>query len=219
MEISQPVLSAFSEEQVEKLTGISRTQLKYWDRTAFYRPSFAANNRRSAYSRVYSFKDVIALRVLNVLRNEHKISLQYLRDVKSKLRALGPDPEQWTDAKLYPFCGKVIWHEPDTELPQVVASGQYVAAIALNDVVQQTKSAIIQFKNRRDKSTIGQIERSKYVVRNAPVLAGTRIPVAAIKRFSEAGFSTAQILKEYPDLTERDVRAALRYRERKGVAA
>jgi uncharacterized protein (DUF433 family) len=49
------------------------------------------------------------------------------------------------------------------------------------------------------------------VAHNAPVLAGTRIPVRAIKRFNEAGYSVAQILSEYPTLTESDVVAALAY--------
>ena len=44
-----------------------------------------------------------------------------------------------------------------------------------------------------------------------PVIKGTRIPVdAIIKRLAE-GMSIKEILEEYPNLTEEDIRAALEY--------
>ncbi len=44
-----------------------------------------------------------------------------------------------------------------------------------------------------------------------PVIRGTRIPVdAIIKRLAE-GMSIKEILEEYPNLTEEDIRAALEY--------
>ena len=75
------LIRAFSEDHVERLTGISKGQLRYWDRTGFFVPAFAHGNRRAAFSRVYSFKDVAALRVLNVLRNQYAVPLQHLRKV------------------------------------------------------------------------------------------------------------------------------------------
>ncbi len=44
-----------------------------------------------------------------------------------------------------------------------------------------------------------------------PVIKGTRIPVdAIIKRLAE-GMSVKEILREYPNLTEEDIKAALEY--------
>ena len=53
---------------------------------------------------------------------------------------------------------------------------------------------------------------------NAVVIAGTRIPVNTIKRFSDHGYSVEQIIKEYPTLTEVDIKAAIAYNG-DGVAA
>ena len=39
MSALQSIIAAFSEEQVERLTGLSKTQLRYWDRTGFSRQS------------------------------------------------------------------------------------------------------------------------------------------------------------------------------------
>ena len=56
------------------------------------------------------------------------------------------------------------------------------------------------------------------MLRNAPVIAGTRIPTAAIRRYQEAGYTVEQILAEYPDLTPHDVEAALKYEENRTAA-
>ena len=52
------------------------------------------------------------------------------------------------------------------------------------------------------------------MVRNAPVIAGTRIPTAAIRRFREAGYSIEQIIRQYPTLTAEDIKGALAFEER-----
>jgi uncharacterized protein (DUF433 family) len=49
------------------------------------------------------------------------------------------------------------------------------------------------------------------VIRNTLVISGTRIPVGAIVRLNEDGYSVDQIIEEYPDLRKEDVEAALRY--------
>jgi uncharacterized protein (DUF433 family) len=71
---------------------------------------------------------------------------------------------------------------------------------------------------RRPEAQLGQIEKSRFVNHNDAVIAGTRIRVRAIKRFSEAGYTTEQILKEYPDLTAADVQAALGYGDGRAAA-
>jgi uncharacterized protein (DUF433 family) len=201
-------LAAFSEEQTSRLTGISQAQLRYWDREDFYRPSHVEDNRRVAFSRVYSFLDIVSLRVLNVLRNQFGVSLQHLRDVSEKLAHLSED--RWLGTRLWVVKKRVVWQEPGTELPQEILSGQYIVPVILDEVIADTQNNVAKL-NERDASLHGRIERSRYVNHNAPVIAGTRIPVLAIQRFAAAGFTTEQIIEEYPDLTAKDVAAALAY--------
>lgn len=216
MKHSQQVVAAFSDEQASSLTGITKNQLRYWDQIGFYHPSYGEDNRRIAFSRVYSFRDIVALRVLHVLRNQYNVSLQHLRDVSEKLG--GSDVEKWIGVKLYVLNRKVVWIEPETELAQEVAAGQYIVPLILQTVISDTENDIRGLIRKRDQSSIGKIERSRYVVHNAPVLSGTRIPVSAIKRFAEAGYNTAQIIEEYPDLSEEDIEAALAYKGEKTAA-
>lgn len=49
------------------------------------------------------------------------------------------------------------------------------------------------------------------VLRGKPVVKGTRIPVYLIVELMGSGLSEAEVLKEYPDLSREDVRAALQY--------
>jgi len=210
------VIAAFSEEQTERLTGITKSQLRYWDRTAFYRPSYVEDNRRVAFSRAYSFKDIVALRVLNVLRNQYNVALQHLRSVSKKLSHLADD--RWTGTSLWVLNKRVIWQEPGTEKPQEIVSKQYVVPTVLLDVVISDTQRDILNLNIRDKSKQGTIETSRFVSHNVPIISGTRIPVDAIKRFAAAGYNIAQILNEYPDLTRKDIKAALAYKRARSAA-
>ena len=213
------VIAAFSEEQTTRLTGVTKSQLRYWDKTDFYKPSYSEENRRIAFSRIYSFKDIVALRVLNVLRNQYNVSLPHLRQVSNRLSHLEADPDRWTESTLYVLNKQVIWHEPETDMPQEVVSRQYVVpTVSIQDVVSDTKRDIAKYRTPRDKAQIGHIERKRYVNHNLPVLAGTRIPVNAIKRYSQAGYSDKDILLEYPDLTIDDIKAALDYDSKTSVA-
>ena len=215
---SQTVIAAFSEDQAEQLTGVTKSQLRYWDKTNFYKPSFAEENRRVAFSRVYSFKDIVALRVLSALRNQYSVSLQYLRDVSTRLSCLGPDPDRWAGTRLYAINKRVIWHELGTDLPQEIITKQYLIPISLETVIKDTEKDIEKGKAPRDQSNIGLIKRSRYVIHNTPAIAGTRIPANAIKRFSEAGYTVEQIIHEYPDLTEQDIVAALNFQQAPSAA-
>ena len=74
-----------SDEHVQKLTGLTKRQLRYWDETGFFKPSFVEENPRLPFSRFYSFKDVVALRTLQLLRVQNNVPLQHLRKVAEKL--------------------------------------------------------------------------------------------------------------------------------------
>ena len=49
------------------------------------------------------------------------------------------------------------------------------------------------------------------VLRGKPVVRGTRIGVGFVVELLAAGWSEAQILEQYPQLTKEDVRACLAY--------
>lgn len=101
---SNVVIAAFTEDEVRRLTGIRLRQLRYWDRTAFFRPSLIDNEDGDQVGSLYSFRDLVCLQVLNGLRNDNGVSLQHLREVKDKLAKLGAD--LWAKTTLYVLKNK-----------------------------------------------------------------------------------------------------------------
>jgi uncharacterized protein (DUF433 family) len=208
------VIAAFSEEQVERMTGLSKGRLRYWSRTDFFKPSFVEEDLRLSYSRFYSFKDVVALRTLEMLRVQNGVPLQHLRKVAAKLSHL--KDALWTQTTLFVVNKEVYFVNPETNRPEGILSGQYVLGIPLKKVIEDTTADIISLSKRRSE-TVGHLTRNRSIARNAWVIAGTRIPVAAVQRLHEDGFTTVQIVEEYPDLTEADVKAALQHPEQRAA--
>jgi DNA-binding transcriptional MerR regulator len=215
--LDETVISALSADQVSKLTGLSKSRLFAWDRDGFFRPSFAAKNRRLPYSRIYSFEDVLALRTLAILRNKHKVSLGELRRVAQAMRKETERP--WTTRRLYVFRRKVAFDEPESGRRRNIADGQFIEdCIELQSVADDIR-AKARFMKERRADTVGKVERHRFVMANSWVVAGTRITTSAIKSFADEGYSTEQIIGEYPDLSPADIKAALDHEQKRAKAA
>jgi uncharacterized protein (DUF433 family) len=153
--------------------------------------------------------------VLNVLTKQYSVSVQHLREVAQKLCAM--DNGAWARTTLYVLKKKVNFVDPSDGKQKEVVSGQYAIGIALQKVVSDTKRDV-QEMSHRDSVTIGKVEQHRFVASNAPVIAGTRIPIKAIQSFSKAGYTLEQIRAEYPTLTEDDIKAALAFQSRSKAA-
>ena len=202
---SNTVVSAFSEAQVARLTGLSERQLRYWDRTDFFVPSLAYRDRRAIHSRVYTFADVLNLQVLGSLRNDLGCSMPHLREVKKKLFDLGDD--DWASTTLYVVKKRVVINSQGG-LAEVV-TGQGILNISLQTVRERMKDRL-EMLRKRDDSQFGKVSQDRRIANNQPVIAGTRIPVRAIQAFAAEGYDEVGIMKEYPTLTAEDIRAAMR---------
>ena len=200
-------IGAFTEEAASRLSGVSVGQLRAWRRNDFFLPSVMSADG-VAYGQVYSFEDVAALRVLNGLRNESRCSMDHLRQVRKRLAGLGND--RWLRTRLHVVNREVVFVPDDTERPESIVSGQGVLTIVLADVLEDLEAAVRKL-NARDPRTHGEISRSRHVMRNAPVIAGTRIPVSTIRSWIDAGYSDAAIIEQYPDLVTADIEAARTY--------
>ncbi len=77
--------SFFTPTEVARLIGISYRQIQYWDKTSFIKPSY---RRRGRY-RLYTFSDLVLLRIVK-LQREHGASIQRLRRLIRSLKGLLP---------------------------------------------------------------------------------------------------------------------------------
>ena len=212
-------LGLFTSDQVCSLCGISSRQLGYWNRTGFFKPRLAEGERRP-FNRIYSFRDVVGLRTIGQLRNRYHVPLTDLRRISDELKST-PDSD-WSKLVFFedpiaeerksgkPRRGRVYFRHPQ--------SGEIVASSPLNqrplfemrEVIKNVERSLSRL-NRRKPEQIGKIDQNRYVVRNEPVIAGTRVPTAAIYRLHQAGYSAQAIIKEFPRLKLADVEAAIRH--------
>ncbi len=191
---------------MRRLTGLSAYQLREWDKAGFFAPEHAYENRRVAASRVYSFKDVVGLRTLSVLSKFHKIRLPELKKTAARLARWSESP--WASLTLYVLNREVHFHNPETGQIEGAVSGQIAAAIPLEDVMEDMRAAAGRMATRARESE-GQVDRHRFRQRNAWCFQGTRIPVSAVYSFIDAGYTPAQVIEEYPDLTAADINAAV----------
>lgn len=196
------MIGAFSEGQASAISGVSVYQLRDWNRSGLFRPSFGADLERVPYGRLYSFRDLVSLQILNDLRNQKGIPLSHLKQVSEKIAHLGD--ERWIATTLYVLGKRVVFTNPRTKLREEVVSGQRVFDIPLRVVAKNTRRKIDELSDRSDRA--GSIEKHRFVSSNRKVFAGTRVPVEGVLDYIRAGYSHAEILREFPDLTEVDLR-------------
>jgi uncharacterized protein (DUF433 family) len=195
----------FGEAHVLALAGLTVRRLRRWCRTGLFVPApwqADADETRSIPPLLYTFGDGVTLCALERLRGQHGIGLQDLRGVAAQLRDLQRD--LWASTQFFITAGGRV------RLGSVTggAPPEGHLAFALVQIMDDTEAAVRTLRTRQ-ASQIGRISQSPAVCGNAPVFAGTRIPVGAVRRLHEDGYSVAQILVEYPSLAEQDVTAVI----------
>ncbi len=212
---------AFTGQQVGRLTGLSPRVLRYWEETGVYRASYIDDRPRVPFRRIYSFRDVVSLRTLALLRREHRVRLDDLRRTGAYLRETYPDhPDPWAELRFGVLNRRVIFRDPESGAwLTVTPPGQTVLPIDVAAIARATEREAARFTERRPED-IGAIVRHRYVLGNASRLAGTRIPTSAVWHFHEDGADAAAIRRAYPDLTVEDIAAAIAHEgRRRGLTA
>jgi uncharacterized protein (DUF433 family) len=199
-------LGLFNAEQVCRLCKITDAQLRYWNKTKVFQPE--AIEGAGAYGRVYTFRDLVGLRTISILRNKYDVDLKDLRIVEQKLKA---DQADWSNLAFYVGNDRHVYFIDPT-------SGDTVAMHPMGQRplfrMQAIARGIEKNLNRMQKRTarqIGKIDQNRHVLQNSSFIAGTRIPTATINRLYKAGYSPSEIIRQYPRLTAEDIKAATTY--------
>jgi uncharacterized protein (DUF433 family) len=201
-------LGLFTAEQVCMLCHISMRQLAYWDKTEFFKPQYAEGLKRP-FNRVYSFRDVVGLRTVGLLVNKYEVPLRELRRIGKELKET-PEAD-WSNLTVYLGEDRHVYfkHPKDGSIVAARPLGQR-PLFKMIEIIRKIQKDLAQM-NRRKSKQIGKIEQHRFVAKNSPVIAGTRIPTAAIYDLHEAGYSPERIIFEYPRLTQADVKAAIQH--------
>jgi uncharacterized protein (DUF433 family) len=196
---------AIPDKRAVKLARITMLQLRYWDQTGLVAPSIKRQISPRNTVRLYSYHDMLRLLVAAELRD--RISLQHIRRVVAQLEDRGfADPLR--ELRFATHGSEVYFQYPDGSWsgdakPDQVIFHQVLELDALR--------ARIPTASDRELGSAGKVVRRRGVLGGKPIFAGTRIPVAIIKSYLDAGYETEAIIEEYPALTPADVEAARRY--------
>jgi DNA-binding transcriptional MerR regulator len=144
-----PEREGFRGPTVCKMIGITYRQLDYWARTGLLRPS-VADARGSGSKRLYSYRDLLELKVIKQLLDAG-VSLQSARRAVDCLRQnLGVD---LASAKLVLTEGRSVLATTNGEVVDLLAGGQGVFNIVpLSGVVDELDAAIVELHGAREPS-------------------------------------------------------------------
>lgn len=204
---ARPALEAFSIDHAEQVTGLTRTRLIRWDRLGFFSPEYLdEDDRGNPYSRIYSYEDLVGLRMLRSLMVDHHVPLREIKAAYPAMTAQWTKP--WSEIEIGVLKRKIV-----TDLkgqPRNITDGQLaLKCIPLPSIAEQVRRGTEKLSKRK-KADEGKFDRHKFVSHNALVFKGTRIPVSAVEEFIDADYSDEGIVAEYPSLTVKDVRAVRR---------
>ena len=149
----------FRAPQVCNLVGITYRQLDYWARTDLLRPSIQTA-RGSGSQRLYSFSDVVQLKVIKNLLDAG-MSLKRIRSAMEIMREELESERPLQNVTLL-SDGQTIYaaHSPD-EVVDVFTRGQGVFGIAVGPVQEELEGEIHQLFADRERAEAREAAEAK----------------------------------------------------------
>ncbi|MEX0754041.1 MAG: MerR family transcriptional regulator [Actinomycetota bacterium] len=141
----------FTAHQACKFTGCSPRQLRYWDQIGLVEPSVQATGGRPGVARLYSFRDLVALKVVRSLL-DGGMSLQRVRRAWTYLNKTAGLEEHLSEVKLvtdgvsvFKVCRR------DGEVLDALREGQLAFFVAIDEIVTGVEADVAQFRDDRSR--------------------------------------------------------------------
>ncbi|HJR44011.1 MAG TPA: MerR family transcriptional regulator [Actinomycetota bacterium] len=144
-------MEGFTAEQASRFTGCTAHQLRYWDRIGLVRPSVQETGGRPGVRRLYSFRDLISLKVIRSLLNGG-MSLQRVRRAYDYLRKKAGLEEHLSSVKLV-TDGKSIFKicRNDGEVLDALKEGQMAFFLAIDDIARSIDGKVAEYLYDRNE--------------------------------------------------------------------
>ncbi len=170
-------MDGFTAAQACRLTGSTPHQLRYWDRINLVKPSLQATGGRPGVRRLYSFRDLVSLRVVRSLL-EGGMSLQKIRRAYEYLRRKAALQESFSEVKLA-TDGQSIFSMSDGKLMDLLKEGQMAFFLALDQTIETPAARTIGHLYDREDfvSSLRRIESQ--LERQLPAEARERVWASA----------------------------------------
>ena len=144
-------MEGFTAHQATKFTGCSPRQLRYWDQIGLVNPSVQSTGGRPGVPRLYSFRDLVALRVVKSLL-DNGMSLQRVRRAWDYLNRRAKLDKQLSEIQLI-TDGVSIFKiaRRNGEIIDALREGQLAFFVAIDDIATGVEVKVGQFKDDRDR--------------------------------------------------------------------
>jgi len=144
-------LDGFTSHQAARFTGCTGNQLRYWDKINLVKPSVQTTRGRPGVRRLYSFRDLVELRVVKSLL-DGGMSLQRVRRAFSYLRDHASLEEHLSSTKLV-TDGHSIFKicKNDGEILDALRQGQMTFFVAIDRLADEVDQGVSDFLRDRDQ--------------------------------------------------------------------
>jgi len=144
-------LEGFSVLQACRFTGCTSHQLRYWDQIGLVRPSVQSTGGRPGVRRLYSFRDLVALKVVKALL-DGGMSLQRVRRAYEYLRKKAGLEEHLSEVKLI-TDGQSIFRvaKDDGEILDALRQGQMSFFVAIDQITRNLDEGVAEFLRDREE--------------------------------------------------------------------
>jgi DNA-binding transcriptional MerR regulator len=144
-------MEGFTAHQACKFTGCTARQLRYWDKIGLVPPSVQGTGGRPGIPRLYSFRDLVALRVVKSLL-DGGMSLQRVRrsweflNTKADLDQHLSEVRLVTDGQsIFKICRR------DGEVMDALRDGQMAFFVAIDDIASGVQTNVSRFHEDRER--------------------------------------------------------------------
>lgn len=144
-------MDGFTAQQATRLTGCTPHQLRYWDKVALVQPSLQQTDGRPGRRRLYSFRDLVALRVVRSLL-DNGMSIQRVRRAWDYLRRTADMDGHLAEVKLITDGQSIFAVATDEdELLDALRQGQLAFFVAINEITQTVEDDVTKFELDRER--------------------------------------------------------------------
>jgi DNA-binding transcriptional MerR regulator len=144
-------MEGFTALQASRFTGITPNQLRYWDKIGLVKPGVQGTGGRPGVRRLYSFRDLVTLKVVKSLL-DGGMSLQRVRRAYEYLRRHAKLDEHLSAVKLV-TDGKSIFKvcKDEGEILDALRQGQMAFFVAIDRLAGEISGDVREFLRDREQ--------------------------------------------------------------------
>jgi len=140
---------AFTSKQACYLSGCTSHQLRYWDKVKLVSPTIQSSNGKPGVPKLYSFRDIVSLRVIKTLL-DNGMSIQRVRRAWRYLTKNGNLEDQLSNIRLV-SDGKTIYTLEDEIVFDALKSGQLAFFETIDNVTKEVREDVSKFELDKER--------------------------------------------------------------------